>query len=396
MKINISLFWIAAICLLISGCSNYRELNNLGMIIAMGIDQNDDPKQPYQITYQVINPSGLSQTSTTGGQSLSVINYTITGRTLVETLGKASSVIPRENNSTHLSLIIIGEELARKELDLIFDGIDRGKHERGSIPVFIARGKSAKDVLGIIEPLEINPGKNIISTTQNNQKMYGATSVVLAYEIISSLLSEGKDVSLPGISINNESKKGLLTGNLETTNPTTIKVKGLAIFRKGRLVRWLDGETARAAQFVTSKVKRTPVVIPCEGGNVTINTIRVKSKMETKIHHEKPIIHTNVRVMGELSETSCELKLSDPKVLKKLEKKMENELKKQIKKTIGITQKEKSDIFGFGDALSRTNPDYWRQNKKIWYDLYSEALISMKVKVELINSGMRMEPYEPK
>lgn len=396
MKINISLLWIAAFCLLISGCSNYRELNELGVIIAMGVDQNDDPKQPYRVTYQVINPSGLSQTNTTGGQGLAVINYTITGKTLLEALGKSASVIPRENNTTHLSLIIIGEKLARNDLDLIFDGLDRGKYSRVSIPIFIARGKTAKDVLGVIEPLEVTPGKNIISTTQNNQKLYGSSSEVLAYEIIASLLSEGKDVSVPGISISNASQKGKQTGNLETTNPTTIKVKGLAIFRKGKLMRWLDGETARAAQFVTSKVKNTPVVLPCEKGNVTINTIGVKSKMLTEIHHEKPVIHTDINVMGELLETSCVLNLSDPGVLKKFEKKMENELKKQIKRTVSITQKEKSDIFGFGDALSRTNPVFWRQNKKKWNNLYSDAQISLKIHVEIINSGLLMEPYEPK
>ncbi|MES9739955.1 Ger(x)C family spore germination protein [Peribacillus frigoritolerans] len=396
MKINISLLWMAAFCLLISGCSNYRELNELGVIIAMGVDQNDDPKQPYRVTYQVINPSGLSQTNTSGGQGLAVINYTITGKTLLEALGKSASVIPRENNTTHLSLIIIGEKLARNDLDLIFDGLDRGKYSRVSIPIFIARGKTAKDVLGVIEPLEITPGKNIISTTQNNQKLYGSSTEVLAYEIIASLLSEGKDVSLPGISISNASQKGKQIGNLETTNPTTIKVKGLAVFRKGKLVRWLDGETARAAQFVTSKVKNTPVVLPCESGNVTINTTGVKSKMLTAIQHEKPVIHTDINVMGELLETSCEIDLSDPRVLKKFEKKMENVLKRQIKKTISITQKEKSDIFGFGDALSRTNPVYWRQNKKSWDNLYSDAQISLKVHVEIINSGLRMEPYEPK
>ncbi|PHD77167.1 spore gernimation protein GerC [Bacillus sp. AFS043905] len=396
MKINISLLWMAAFCLLFSGCSNYRELNELGVIIAMGVDQNDDPKQPYRVTYQVINPSGLSQTNTSGGQGLAVINYTITGKTLLEALGKSASVIPRENNTTHLSLIIIGEKLARNDLDLIFDGLDRGKYSRVSIPIFIARGKTAKDVLGVIEPLEITPGKNIISTTQNNQKLYGSSTEVLAYEIIASLLSEGKDVSLPGISISNASQKGKQRGNLETTNPTTIKVKGLAVFRKGKLVRWLDGETARAAQFVTSKVKNTPVVLPCESGNVTINTTSVKSKMLTAIQHEKPVIHTDINVMGELLETSCEINLSDPNVLKKFEKKMENVLKRQIKKTISITQKEKSDIFGFGDALSRTNPVYWRQNKKSWDNLYSDAQISLKVHVEIINSGLRMEPYEPK
>lgn len=43
--------------------------------------------------------------------------------------------------------------------------------------------------------------------------------------------------------------------------------------------------------------------------------------MLTAIHHEKPVIHTDINVMGELLETSCEINLSDPNVLKKFEKK---------------------------------------------------------------------------
>ncbi|MEK4534688.1 Ger(x)C family spore germination protein [Peribacillus sp. FSL K6-1552] len=397
MKINSSLLWIAAICLLISGCSNYRELNQLGVITGMGIDQNDDPEQPYRVTYQVINPSGISQTGSSGGQGLAIINYTITARTLQEAFGKESAVIPRENMISHLSLIAIDEELARNGIDLLFDAFDRGKGARTSIPIFIARGKTAEDVLSVIEPLEITPGKNILSTTKNNQQMYGSSSEVLVYDAISALLSEGKDVLLPGISIRNDSKKAKQTSNFETTTPAILESKGLAIFRKGKLVRWLDGETARAANFVTSEINRTPVVLPCgDKGNVTINAIGVKSKIKTEIHHEQPVIHTSLNVMAETVDTSCELDLSNPKLLKEFEKKMENKLKKQIKKSISIAQKEKADIFGFGDALSRTNPDYWRQHKKDWDNLFSDAQISMKVKVNVINSGIRMEPYEPK
>ncbi|MFE4706210.1 Ger(x)C family spore germination protein [Peribacillus simplex] len=397
MKSNISFLWMAAICLLISGCSNYRELNELGVIIGMGIDHNDDPNNPYKVTYQVINPSGLSQTSTSGGKGLAVINYTVTAKTLVEAYSKASAIIPRENNFSHLSLIIIGEELARNGLDLLFDAVDRGKHQRVSVPIFIARGKTAEYLLGVIEPLETTPGKNIISTTKSEQSDYGSTNEVLLYEFISALMSEGKDVSLPGISIRNDSKEAKQISNFETTSPAYIEAKGLALFRKGKMVRWLDRETARSVQFVTSDIKRTDVVIPCsEKGVVTITAIRVKSKMKTKIHHEKPVIYTNLNVMGEMMQTSCDLDMSDPKLLSEFERKLENELKKQIKRTISITQKEKSDVFGFGDALSRTNPDYWRLHKKNWDNLFSDAEISMKVNVDIINSGMRMEPYKSK
>ncbi|PRS42438.1 Ger(x)C family spore germination protein [Bacillus sp. RJGP41] len=397
MKMYISLLWMVAIFLLISGCSNYRELNELGVIIAMGIDHNDDPDNPYKVTYQVINPSGLSQTSTSGGKGLAVINYTVTAKTLVEALGKASAIIPRENNISHLSIIILGEELARNGLDLLFDTVDRGKNQRVSVPVFIARGKTAEYMLGVIEPLEVTPGKNIISTTKSEQDDYGSSREVLLYETISAFMSEGKDVSLPGIIIRNDSKKAKEISNFETTSPAYVEAKGLALFRKGKMVRWLDGETARGVQFVTSELKRTEVVIPCsEKGNATITVIRAKSKTKTKIKQEKPVIHTSLNVMGEMMQTSCDLDMSDPKLLKKFERKMENDLKKQIKKTISITQKEKTDIFGFGDALSRTNPDYWRKHKKNWDDLFSDAEISMKVNVDIINSGMRMEPYKTK
>ncbi|BFI99190.1 Ger(x)C family spore germination protein [Priestia sp. Y58] len=397
MNTNLSLLWITAICLLFSGCSNYRELNQIGVIIGMGIDQNDSSEQPYKVTYQVINPSGLSQGSSSGGQGLPVINYTVTAQTLVEALKKASVVIPREHVTSHLSLIIFGEKLARNGLALSLDALDRGKQARTSIPIFIARGGTAENLLGVIEPFEVTPVKSILSTSQNNQKMYGIVSNVQAYEVISALSSEGKDLSLPGISINKGSKNEKQAGNLERTNPSAMQVKGLAMFRKGKLVRWLDEEKARSVQFVTSEVKNTALVLPLgEKENATVTMTGVKSQIKTEIRHDQPIVHTNLNVMGEITETSYGIDLSNPKVLKEFEKKIQSELKKQITETICIAQKEKTDIFGFGDSLSRTNPSYWRHHKQNWDDLFSDAKISIKVNANIVNSGMRTNTYEIK
>jgi spore germination protein KC len=43
--------------ILLTGCSNYSELNQLGLIIAMGIDDSKDIDNGYRVTFQVINPS---------------------------------------------------------------------------------------------------------------------------------------------------------------------------------------------------------------------------------------------------------------------------------------------------------------------------------------------------
>ncbi|MCP1451068.1 spore germination protein KC [Priestia megaterium] len=361
----------------------------------MGIDENKNSEEPYKVTYQIINPSGLSQGSSSGGQGLPVINYTVTAKTLVEALKKASIVIPREHITSHLSLIIIGEKLARNELSLLFDALDRGKQARTSIPVFIARDGTAEKLLGVIEPFEVTPVKSILSTSQNNQKMYGIVSNVQAYEVISMLLSEGKDLSLPGISINKPSQKAEEAGNLENTSPSAMQVKGLAMFRKGKLVRWLDGDEARSVQLVTSEAKSTALVFPCSiNENITVTATGIKSQMKTAIRHRQPFIHTDLNVMGEITETTCQKDLSNPKVLKELEKEVQKELQKEITKTIRIVQKEKTDIFGFGDSLSRTNPSYWRQHKQNWENLFSSAKISMNVNVSIVNTGMRTNPYE--
>jgi len=89
------------ICMLLSGCSNYRELNNLAAIISVGVDKGKE--DGYRVTFQVVNPGQLTKT---GGNSpgLPLINYPIEGETLNDAYRKSSAYIPREIITSHLSL----------------------------------------------------------------------------------------------------------------------------------------------------------------------------------------------------------------------------------------------------------------------------------------------------
>ena len=50
--------------LLLAGCSNYQELNEVALITTMGIDLSQEIDNGYRVTFQVINPSTFSPTST--------------------------------------------------------------------------------------------------------------------------------------------------------------------------------------------------------------------------------------------------------------------------------------------------------------------------------------------
>ncbi|WP_210608932.1 Ger(x)C family spore germination protein [Priestia flexa] len=394
MKKNHLFLLITIILFLTSGCSNYLELNQVGVIIGVGIDKNDDPNQPYRVTYQVLNPSGLAQGTSSADTGLAVVNYTVTGGTLLETSRKASSIIPRRSTLTHMSLVVVSEKLARKDLDSLFDTLDRSKQGRTSLPVFIARGSTAEHVLNGVEPFEINPVKSIISTSENNQKLYGVSNNVLVYDAISALSSKGKDLAIPGINIHNDSPESSQASNLEKTNPSVIEVNGLGMFKEGKLVRWLDGEKARAVQFITSDINSTVVPIQCKQGNIGLGINRVKSEIKTDVRQNEPIIYLNSTMTGEILESSCAVDLTDPDLLNRYEKRFEKEITKQIKQTIAVAQKEKSDIFGFGNSLARTHPTYWHKHQDNWRNLFSNAKTSIKVNVNITNTGMRTNSYE--
>ncbi|UAL54379.1 Ger(x)C family spore germination protein [Metabacillus dongyingensis] len=380
--------------MLLTGCSNYRELNELGLIIAMGIDHSQENNNGYRVTYQVVNPSQFSSTGDANG--IPVINYSVEAKSIYEAYRLATTIIPRENNISHLSLIVIGEEVARDGLNLLFDAFERGENARTYMPVFIARGSSAEDILGVIEPIESNPTKSIISTSENNQKMYGVAKVMPVYEVISALSSEGTNLLLTGIKLNKELKSRNQTENLQDIEPSIIEINGLAIFNKDKLMNWYDREMARTAHLILSEVDSTSFPISCDGNkHITFTAKGIKSTIKTVIK-PSPALQVNVTINGEIGETNCNIDISKTKVLKKLESDLEKEVINQIKQTIQFAQEAESDVFGFGNKLSKENPEYWKKHKKEWDKIFANAGVDVHVNTSIYNSGMLTDPYETK
>jgi spore germination protein KC len=379
--------------ILLTGCSNYSELNQLGLIIAMGIDVSQDIENGYRVTFQVINPSQLSPTGAPTG--IPVSNYTVEAETITEAYRRGSIIIPRYNDLSHLSLVVISEELARKGTNLVFDAFERGKQAKSTFPVFIARGASAEKVLGVVEPLESNPTKSVRSTSENNQKMYGISKVTPLYEVIATLSSEGKDLLLPGIKLNKKLTSKNQTDNLNNIKPSVIEVSGLALFKKDKLVSWYDGEMARNTNLILSELDTTSFPIPCEKKSMTLITKRSKATIKTLLK-PNPTLQVNIALNTEISEVNCNKDLTNTQVLTDIENDLEKEIIRQVQRTIQLSQNTGTDVFGFGTTLSKDNPRYWKKHKKEWNTIFSKAKVEVNVNASINDSGLVTDPYEPK
>jgi len=388
------------ICMLLSGCSNYRELNNLAAIISVGVDKGKE--DGYRVTFQVVNPGQLTKT---GGNSpgLPLINYPIEGETLNDAYRKSSAYIPREIITSHLSLLIIGEEQAREGIYPLLDTFERAKQTRSSVLVFISRGMTAEEVLEVVEPIESNPSKSIISTTENNKNMYGIGDLIPIYELVSMFSSEGKAPIITGIS-HSKPKEGVSQSqNLEKMTPAVIEVDGIGLFKDDRLVRWLDGELARTAQMILSESKSTTFPFSCSqidsGSNnekLTLTTQDSNSTLITKVSKSEISLRIDVSLPAFISDYNCNMDLEDPKTIERIEKTLEDEVKSQINQVMEIVQKEQTDVFGFGEQLSKTDPKYWEKHKKEWDELFSKASFLININSKISNTGMRTNTFEMK
>lgn len=97
MKAKLALLLAAVLgcSLVLSGCWNSRELNELAIVSGIGLDSLDG-KQGYRVTFQIINPSSSAQTTGSASNQPPIIVVSATDRTIFGALRKASRRATRQ------------------------------------------------------------------------------------------------------------------------------------------------------------------------------------------------------------------------------------------------------------------------------------------------------------
>lgn len=384
--------------ILLSGCWSKKELTDIAIISAFGIDKND--KGQYVGTIQVINPGNVTGGQQDGGSSFGppVNVYTETGNNLTEVSRKFSTSISRRLYYAHTNLVVVGERLAREDGILhLFDAMDRDPEFRITSEVIIAQDMEARDIVRTITPIDKIPSNKVIKTLKSTEKNWGTHLRANMKDVLNSLVSEGKEPLLTGFRIKGEVDQAMKLANIEETTPKAVlEADGIALFRDGKLVDWLQGNTARGTIWILDKIEKTDVNIDWQGYEeaIAFEVIRQKTKILPIIQNEEPQITVDVSVEGDIGEVEVPIDLTDPLLLVKIEKAAEKEIKKEIQEAINQAQKNKTDVFGFGEAIQRSDPNLWRKLKSDWNSVYfPELIVDVKVEAFVRRTGLRTKSY---
>lgn len=378
----------------LSGCWSSKEVTDLSIAMGLGIDKDEEG---YSVTVQLINPSDISTQipSTRTGVTI----YKSTGKTIFETLRKLTKKSPRKIYLSHLQTIVFGEDFAKEGISNALDFFSRDHELRTDFYMLVAKDSKAEDVLKVLTPLEKIPALNMYKSLEMSEKAWAETYHVELDDLISTLLSDGKNPVLTGINLTGDLSRGTSKENVERIQSlATTSIDNIAVFKEDKLVGWLSSDESKGYNYIDDNINSTIINVPCSKEEViSVEIIRSKTKVKGSVEEGKPQIDIEVKSEANIGSVECDIKLLETENVYNLEKKVEQKIKEQMEKVLKVAQKKyKSDIFGFGEAIHREDPKAWKELKKDWNEKFSNMSVNIDVDLKLRRLGTVNESFQSK
>lgn len=368
---------------LLSGCYNYRELNELGITTAVSIDYKDDA---FYVIAEVINP--IKQQDASSSNNSPFVNYNSSSSSLQDAFRKVVLESPRQLYAAQLEIIVLSEEVVNNHLEEVLEYFARDPESRTEIKIIVAKTEDSTKAITLQTLLTSLSSSNIINSLDLQSKVLGMAYPVTLNELLNMYIDPYLEVVLPSMTLYGNYEIGDEKENITTSSPKAIvKIDGSTITKDNKILGYLDLEESKILNLINGKLKETIIKMNYYDGYIIFEPNRIKVSRELDIKNN--IIKINISGYSKTKEIQSNINLKDPKEVEKLNKALNMELEKKITDTFNsIREKYGTDVFGFQELYYRTNYKYFKENCTNWYeDIYPKIKLEVKANVRLYEKG---------
>lgn len=361
-----------------SGCWDYRSLDELTIVSGIAIDLNAENPLLFDVAFEIVDTL-LPQEQ---GQVGSKLIHT-SGKTIFEAISNATAQLYTDMYFGNTELVLVSEAVARERgLSRIVDSFMRDFASRDDVLIAIARGVDAHE---IIKPSE--EGGYIVSHSINRSLKLGEYTTQSArpyrlYQVYSFLTLEADDFALPALSLVQQGQ-GLPAAAID----------GLAVFDADKLVGFLEQDRLVPFLFLCETLKGGTYVFYTAGNegalaDVTLEIYKSTPFLAVDVSGEGLTLCAQVRVKACIVEVSPEIEDLTREGIRGLEEEAAESLSMEIHELIHHVQQQGIDVFGFQDALYRRDISLWENYKDNWTDWFRNAAVELACDVSIESIGM--------
>lgn len=368
---------------LLSGCYNYRELNELGITTAVSIDYKDNN---FYVIAEVINP--IKQQDASSSNNSPFINYNSSSSSLQDAFRKVVLESPRQLYAAQLEIIVLSEEVVNNHLEEVLEYFARDPESRTEIKIIVAKTEDSTKAITLQTLLTSLSSSNIIKSLDLQSKVLGMAYPVTLNELLNMYIDPYLEVVLPSMTLYGNYEIGDEKENITTSSPKAIvKIDGSTITKDNKILGYLDLEESKILNLINGKLKETIIKMNYYDGYIIFEPNRIKVSRELDIKNN--IIKINISGYSKTKEIQSNINVKNPKEVEKLNKALNMELEKKVTDTFNsIREKYGTDVFGFQELYYRTNYKYFKENCTNWYeDIYPKIKLEVKANVRLYEKG---------
>ena len=379
--VRLCLCLLLCLCLTALGCGCWssRELNDLAVVMAIGMDTADRPGE-VRVTAQTAKAAAMGKDG--GGEGPAYWNVSESGADTFSALRGMADTAGRQLYLAHNQILVFSREMAESGVQGQLDYFLRDRESRSTVYVAVSEGDAA-DLLDFTPQFEKLPAWQLSGQIKASEET-GQWPAVDLLEFSNQLMERSRAPLAPLISLTGEGEE------------KTSQIVGTAVFWEDRMVGVLDEAETRGMMWVLGRVESAALEVPAAGSVAGVEVVSASAEMEPVFRADGGLsMRVRIRAEGRMSDQTGEENLADPGVRLALEQSMSGIIRDEVENAFARAKELGADVYGFGNRIHEEYPDRWAGLEEDWQDTFRTAELELEIDARIRSTGRLVEPAYP-
>lgn len=302
--------------LLLGGCYDYTEINDLSLITLMIIDYEDNM---FKITSQAIENQNKTQMK----------QYITKCNTIDECIYKITEYSNKDIFISHLKTLIITENTITNSNDF-YDYFLREPKSKMNFQLYYIENDKINDLMNLFKDNKID-SLYLKDLTKFNHKLYSSSTELYFLDYIKKRLDYGITPIYPSLSIKDNKPY----------------LDNLVFFNKNNKKGILNNNEAIYYNMITNSITKSLLDLPCDDNNYSLEIDYPK----TKLSYDNDILNININLKSTISSYNCNIKLNNKDNISKISNLTNDNIKNNINDLINKSKNYDADFIGLSSYI---------------------------------------------
>ncbi|SFB49519.1 spore germination protein KC [Cohnella sp. OV330] len=368
----------ALLSALLAGCGDRAEIPQKGFVMGLALDEA--PEGRIGLTVQIFKPSQ----SITGRSkpAKSYINIHTDDESVIEAVRDITIHLGRKAQWSHMRIILVSEQLARKHsLMSLLDFLYRDHEPRLTTHMFVTKGEAAH-YMDIAPYIENSVSQQYFLSEQSSHEMTGKS---VAANLLQLALQSRSPSAVAMIPYLYEQK---------TRGETFPAAAGAALLVDGRAKEIIPSKLLEGVQLLGNGYKNGIVEVPCSADpnaeralyEDSVEMLSTKTAMRVQPAGDHLHLTFRLQATTALSELVCGQSLNQKGELE-LRRRIEKKLEQMMSESMEWLLQKQIDAIGVGNRLFERQTKLWRQWKPDWPQQFARSTYEVHADVTILTSG---------